>query len=132
MSIFGKEIDDKAAGGGDWLKGSDFEGKGLVVQYVSHTKKESKYGATEKDGLFKRGILEEGELFSFVFNTKDGQRTFDTTSFPFFIGMKEAEIQENGWYLIKRTGKGDETRYTVTPVNDEQAKKTSLPDEPPF
>ena len=75
--------------------------------------------------------MEEGELFSFVFNTKDGQRKFDTKSFPFFIAMKEVEIAENGWYLIKRTGKLSDTRYSVTPA-EAPAKKTALPDEPPF
>lgn len=132
MSIFGKEIDEKAAGGGDWIKGSEFDGGGLLVQYVSHEKKQSKYGATDQDGLCEKGILEEGELFSFVFNTKDGQRKFDTKSFPFFIAMKECEIVENGWYLIKRTGKLSDTRYTVTPVEAPTTKKTALPDEPPF
>lgn len=115
MSIFNKEVSDALKGmGGSFLKGSDFEGDGLVLKYVGHEKVPSRYGAGEDSKIVERGILEEGEVFRFSFQDANGnQKTFDTYSFPFIIGMNQAEINEGDWLRISRSGKTTETRYSV-------------------
>lgn len=104
---------------GSFLKGTDFE-EGQVLQFLSVEKIKSQYGAEADHKMVEKGVLEEGQSFRFHFVTKDGSsKTFDTTSFPFVIGMNNAEISDGDWVKIVREGKGDKTRYT--------AEKTEAP-----
>lgn len=127
MPIFDKTIMDKAnAGSGAWIKAPEFDGKGLVLQIKGTEKVKSNYGASAESGLVEREILEEGEAFRYTFQDKDGQeRKHDSTSFPMFIGMQNAEINFGDWLHIHREGKGDKTRYIVEQVSQEE-------DEPAF
>lgn len=103
----------------NWLKGSDFEGEGLVLKVSKPMEKiKSQYGAEEDDYLVENGILEAGESFRYTFEDKDGvERKIDSSSTPFFIGFKQCEeLGVGDWVSIVRTGKTDKTRYTVIKI----------------
>lgn len=108
--------------GSDWYKGADFEDEGQIVQVVKPMEvvksNNPKYGAEEKDFLVKQEILEVGETLRFTFKNADGiEKQFDTKSAPFFIGFKQCEDLGIGdWVKIVRTGKTDQTRYSVEKV----------------
>ena len=132
MSVFGKDVDAATAKmGGEWVKASEFEG-GLTLKFKSVEKVKSQYGAEAKDGIVEKGILDEGATFRYVFEDSEGNtRKHDSSSFPLFIGMQQAEINENDWLAIKREGQKDKTRYTVEVVEGpkvSQRKNTSKDD----
>lgn len=115
-----KEAADKL--GGNWIKATEFEGAGLVLQMFKPLEKlksnNPKYGAQEKDFLVKREILETGETFRYTFLTPDGrERQIDSASGPMFIGFKQCEeLGVGDWIKITREGERSETRFTVTKV----------------
>lgn len=103
----------------DWLKGSNFDGEGLVLKVVKPMEKvKSQYGAEEDDYLVKNEILAVGESFRYTFEDTEGkERKIDSSSTPFFIGFKQCEdLGVGDWCRITRTGKTDKTRYTVEKV----------------
>lgn len=117
MSIFGTQADKAvAAMDKEKIKAAEFS-DGLTLQFVSVEKTKSQYGAAEDAAIVERGILEEGEQFLYTFKDAQGDtRKHYSTSFPLFIAMQHAEIEENGWLLIKRTGTAKDTKYTVEKV----------------
>lgn len=123
------------------IKAAEFEKEGLVLQFKSVKKEKSQYGAEEDSKIVERGILEEGEQFTFVFTDKDGDtRRHYSKSMPFFIGMQQVEINEDDWVHIRREGVKDKTRYyveviggpvsTKKPANDSEIN--SLDESSPF
>lgn len=113
-----KEASSKV--GGDWLRGSDFDGAGLVLKVAKPMEKiKSQYGVEEKDWLVTSEILSIGESFRYTFEDADGkERKIDSSSTPFFIGFKQCEeLGVGDWVSIVRTGKTDKTRYTVEKVD---------------
>lgn len=139
MSVFGKDIDEKVATMvNEWIKAEEFE-KSPVLQFKSVEKIKSQYGAKEKDSIVLKKILEEGETFRYLFEDADGNtRKHDSTSFPLFIGVQEAEINEGDWLKITREGVKDKTRYYVeiTPQPAPSPKADPVdnvnPDDIPF
>ena len=145
MSIWPNDVQESVDKlGSNWLKPIDFE-EGLTLQIKSVEKikgRNPKYAAQATDYLVKNEILEVGETFHFVFVTPEGEeRQLDSKSTPFFIGMKQAECEPGDWVKITRTGKTDETRYTVEKVekpevsqrkSDEVDYPTEEPREMPF
>lgn len=134
MSIFPDEVSEAAdRAGGYFVKGVEFE-KGLTVQAVKVEKVKAsnpKYGAQEKDKICQQEILEEGETFEYTLQTPEGEeRKLNSSSFPLFIGFRQAEIEPNDWVKITRTGKGDKTRYTVEKVEKPKVSqaKTDYPE----
>lgn len=124
MDIFPDEVREAANQiGGEFIKGAEFDGDGLVLQVSKAMEKikasNPKYGAEEKDFLVKQEILEVGETFRFYFKTPEGdERKIDTKSSPFFIGFKQCEeLGVGDWIRVTRTGKTDKTRYTVEKVD---------------
>jgi len=114
MSIFPPEV-NKALEAMDKekIKAAEFEG-GLTLQFVKVEKTKSQYGAAEDSSIVERGILEEGEQFVYTFKDSEGDfRKLYSTSFPFLIAMKQAELNEGDWITITRTGKLKDTKYTV-------------------
>lgn len=100
----------------DWLKGSSFDGAGLVLKVSKPMEKvKSQYGAEEGDYLVENEILGVGESFRYTFEDAEGkERKIDSSSTPFFIGFKQCEeLGVGDWVLIQRTGKTDKTRYRV-------------------
>lgn len=113
----------------DWLKGADFDGKGMVLKVVKPMEKvKSMYGAEENDYLVKNEILAIGESFRYTFEDREGkERKIDSNSTPFFIGFKQCEeLGVGDWVCITRTGKTDKTRYEVVKV---EAPEVSKPEE---
>lgn len=116
-----QEAADKA--GGNWIKASEFEGKGLVLQVSKPMEKvksnNPKYGAQEKDYLVKTEILEVGETFHYTFMTPEGnERQIDSASGPMFIGFKQCEeLGVGDWVQITREGERSDTRFTVEKVD---------------
>ncbi|MFA5937603.1 MAG: hypothetical protein WC822_07035 [Candidatus Paceibacterota bacterium] len=136
MDIFPDDIKDATAKiGNDWIKGAEFDGNGLVLQFAKPLEKitptNPKYGAEDTDFLVKNEILEVGQTLRYSFTTPDGtERKFDSASTPFFIGIKQCEeLGVGDWVHIVRTGKTDKTRYTVTKVNAPLQDATSEEDE---
>lgn len=132
MDFFPEDVKDAADKmGSDYLKGAEFEA-GLTLQTSKALEKiisnNPKYGAVEDDFLVKNEILEVGQSLRFTFKDVDGkERKFDTKSAPFFIGFKQVEeLGVGDWVHIKREGKTDKTRYTITkveaPVKGDSAK----------
>lgn len=122
--IFPKEVRNAAEKmGGDWYKGSDFDGEGQIVQVAKAMEvvrsNNPLYGAVETDFLVKQEIIEEGQTLRFTFKTaSDGDKRFDTKSAPFFIAFKQCEeLGVGDWVKITRTGKTDKTRYEVVKVD---------------
>lgn len=114
------------AGSGKWIKASDFADKGLTLQVVSTEKVKGQYGASAESALVEREILEEGESFRYNFKDTEGkERSHDSTSFPLFIALQNAEINFGDWLHIKREGKGDKTRYTAEVVDAPASSKTA-------
>lgn len=125
MGVIPKDIKDAASAGGDgkYIKAEEFEGKGLVLKVVSFSKiraKNPKFGANEKDALMDQGLLDEGETFRYVFETKDldadgfpKQRIVESKSLALFIGFKNCDPDEGEWIRISKEGKMDDTRYEV-------------------
>ncbi len=140
MSIFPPEIEEAASKlGGEFVKGSEFEGDGLTLQLVKAMEvvksNNPKYGATETDFLVKNDILEEGETLRFTFKDSEGkERTFDTKSAPFFIAVKQVEeLGVGDWIHITRTGKTNETRYQAEKVAGVSLRNEEIdPKEIPF
>lgn len=124
----------------NWLKGSDFEGVGLVLQIAKPMEKiSSQYGAEEDDYLVENNILEKGQSFRYTFMDENGkERKIDSCSTPFFIGFKQVEeLGVGDWVKVTRTGKTDKTRYSVEKVDHEavapevkQVSQRKKPDYP--
>lgn len=115
MSIFDKETEKKVENMNKvWIKSSEFDGNGLVLRVDSVSKVSGDYGASAESSIVKRGILEEGQSFRYVFTDPEGvERKHDSASFPLFIGMEYADVSIGDWVHIKRGGKGEETKYAV-------------------
>lgn len=137
MDIFPDDVREAADKvGGDWIKASEFEGEGLMLQFSKPMDKikasNPKYGAEEDDYLVKQEILEIGETFRYHFKTAEGQdKKIDSASTPFFIGVKQCEdLGVGDWVKITRTGKTDKTRYTVEKVAPLSPRKKDYPNGP--
>lgn len=119
MSIFPPEVTealnkmDK-----EKIRAVEFE-NGLTLQFIGVEKTKSQYGAAEDAAIVERGILEEGEQFVYTFKDREGDvRKLYSTSFPFLISMKQAELNEGDWITITRTGKLRDTKYTVEKLSN--------------
>lgn len=124
-----KEASSKV--GGDWLKGQDFDGAGLVLKVAKPMEKiKSQYGAEEKDWLVTSEILAVGESFRYTFEDAEGkERKIDSSSTPFFIGFKQCEeLGVGDWVSIVRSGKTDKTRYTVEKVDAPVLQRKDITD----
>lgn len=142
MAIFDdKTMEAAEKMGGGWVKAKEFEGAGLTLKIESTERIKSQYGAKAEDGIVERGILEEGESFRFTFEDEEGnERKHDSSSFPMFIGMQQAELNFGDWLHIRKEGERDKTRYYVevveAPVTAEdmygRGKEILMPDEVGF
>lgn len=135
-SIFPDDVRDAADKmGGEWIKPSEFE-SGLTLQFSKPLEKvvarNPKYGGQETDYLVKNDILEKGETFEFTFLSEDGtERKLHSKSAPFFIAFKQVEeLGVGDWVTITRTGKTDETRYTVEKIEHGEVKAKPAPKAP--
>ena len=73
-----------------------------------------KYGANEKDALFIKGILQEGETIRYNFVTKDKEeKTYDSKGASFYYGMKQANPEPGDKVTFSREGDGENRRYSV-------------------
>lgn len=111
-------------GGGKFIKADEFL-KGLALEVVGFetiVAENKKFGADEKDYLFKEGKLKEGEAFRYAFKTfeKEGdkdffeeERTVESKSTAFFIAFSNLNPEVGDKVWITKTGKGDSTRYTA-------------------
>jgi hypothetical protein len=120
-NFFPKNVEEAASKlSSDWLKGSDFDGAGLVLKVSKPMETvKSQYGAEEGDYLVENNLLSAGESFRYTFEDTEGkERKIDSSSTPFFIGFKQCEeLGVGDWVRIVRTGKTDKTRYTVEKVD---------------
>lgn len=123
-SIFPDDVREAADKmGGEFIKAAEFE-DGLVLQFSKPVEKivsrNPKYGADEKNYLVKQEILAIGETFHYEFLTPEGdKRSHDSNSPALFIGLKQVEeLGVGDWLKITRTGKTDQTRYTVERVEN--------------
>lgn len=98
-----------------YLSGTDFEGDGLKLEVVvmEKIKANEGYGANEADYLFKQGLLGKGETFRYTFLLDGEEKFYDTKSAVFFISMKNLDPSPKTKIIIKRSGKGKETKYDV-------------------
>lgn len=120
-ALFDKETQEAASKmGGNFIKAAEFEGEGLTLQCVSVEKIKSnnpKFGANEKDALYKQEILTEGETFKYTFKTPQGnERVLESKSMAAFIAFNGAELEPGDWVHVSKTGKMDDTRYEVKKV----------------
>lgn len=126
MSFIPADVQEAAKKmGGKFIKAAEFEGDGLVLQCVSVEKVKSnnpKFGANDKDGLYKQEILGEGETFRYVFKTNDGEeRVLESKSAAAFIGFNNAELEAGDWIRVSKTGKMDDTRYNIEKTDEAPA-----------
>lgn len=127
MSAFPKDVEDAAKKmGGEWIKAEEFEA-GPILQLVKEVEvvvaSNPKYGADEKNYLVKTEVLDVGETFRYSFKTPESdERRIDSNSPALFIGFRQVEDLEVGdWLKITRTGKTDQTRYSVEKVPQPKA-----------
>src|SRR3990167_6511025 len=113
MGIFGKDIEEKDKGSEFLSLEDDILKKKLQILGVEVIKANNpKFGANEKDGLLKKGLLVEGETFKYNFMTEEGEeKHYDTKSVAFYVGVKQAQLKGGEWIKTSRTGKMEETRY---------------------
>jgi hypothetical protein len=101
----------------NFIKSSEFEGKGLILKVVGVEPIKANnpdYGATDKDWLCQKEILNEGETFRYTFLDESGQeRIYNTKSAVFFISFKNLNPEVDSRIIIKRIGKGRETEYHI-------------------
>ena len=126
MSFIPADIKEKAkeaAENSRFIKAEHFEGEGLTLQclgFEKFTASNPKFGADEKDALYKQDILAKGESFRYSFRNKEGEeKVYETKSAAIFIAFNDENLNlENGdWVRVSKTGKMDETRYTVEKVS---------------
>lgn len=106
------------------IKAAEFEGEGLTLRFKSVERAKSPYGAEADATIVEKGILEEGEQFVFHFEDEEGDtRKHYSKSMPFFIGMRQVEINEDDWLHIRREGEKAKTRYYVEVVESSEVTK---------
>lgn len=126
-----REASDKM--GGEFIKAQEFE-DGLILQVTKPMEKimsrNPKYGATKENYLVKQEILEIGQTFHYEFVNAEGEkRSHDSNSPAMFIGFKQCEeLGVGDWVRITRTGKTDQTRYTVEKVEAPQKPEQRMSD----
>lgn len=89
-----------------FIKGADFDGEGLTLEYVRtevFTPTDAKFGAshnygpggvvTKENYLVKNGKLQEGETFKYVFNDDGQERSFDSNSVGSYFAFTKADLK---------------------------------------
>lgn len=105
------------SGGGRYIKGTEFDGKGLVLkvkgfEVVAATN--PKFGAGDNDYLFKEGKLLKGQTFRYTFEDVMGnERILDSKSPGLLFAFGRVNPNPGDMVKISKTGKLDATRYTV-------------------
>ena len=102
-------------GGSNFLKGSDFDGEGLVVEVVSmekFTPSDPKFGVKNTYGaggklehenwFVKQGILKEGESFRYSLSVDGVEKRFDNSSLSFYFAFTNLDPGQGEKILIKR------------------------------
>jgi hypothetical protein len=98
-----------------YLKGADFDGKGLVLEVVGmekSTPQDPKFGVSHSYGaggkivkenwFVKNGILKEGETFTYRFKQDGAYRNFDNGSVGFYFAFTRANPKPEEVVLIAR------------------------------
>ena len=105
------------SGGAYWKTDQLQEGKWQILSATVITAANAKFGANEKDGLLKSGVLKEGETIQYKLKNEAGEeKPYESKGAAFFIAVRDGEeagITENDWVKITATGKGETRRYTV-------------------
>jgi hypothetical protein len=119
--------EQNTAGGGEFLKASNFEGNGMTLEVKDFKvirAKNADFGANSNDYLMTSGMLKEGETIRYTFRTmpdKDGfdgsDKTFDSKSVGFYISFSQLDPEKGDKIHIAKTGTGKNTRYDISKVN---------------
>lgn len=113
--------------GGNFLKGSDFDGVGLVVEVVGMEKfmpsddkfgVKNQYGAggvvTKVNWFIKQGILEEGYSFKYIFLVNGIEKRFDNSSLSFYFAFTHLNPTKGEKISIQRNKKSQfETEWKI-------------------
>lgn len=122
MSIFSDDIlqRDTTNPMGEYLKSADLlKGVWSVEKVEIVQSKNSRYGAQEKDALYKSGLLQLGEQLVYTMKDEQGNvRTYCSTGAALFIAVKRANIEPGKRVRFSKVGQGDSTRYEVIPAAD--------------
>lgn len=114
-------------GGGNFLKGADFDGEGLVLEVVGMEKfspADSKYGikntygaggvVTKENWFIKQGILTEGQSFKYSFLVDGIEKAFDNSSLSFYFAFTNLNPAKGDKILIKREMKSQtQVNWTI-------------------
>lgn len=122
MTIFSKKIVERDNTPSPFVKTEELlEGTWQIVGADVITANNPKYGANDKDALFQRSVLLEGETIRYTFIDEEGnERNYDSKGMAFYIAMKSVDLESQDRVTIKREGSQDTTRYIVEKV---KAKK---------
>jgi len=121
--------------GGKFIKASEFEGEGMVLEvkgFETMVSKNPTYGAIESDPLFEQGKLQKGECFCYTFMARDAdgldvERVVESKSIALFIAFSDTNPDLGQRVRISKTGAGTSTRYKVELV--ETAENAETPTE---
>lgn len=123
MSVFSNDIIEKDKGNALFLKTD------MLLEGIWQIKKieiivcaNVKYGANDKDALFKREVLKAGETLRYTFLSDDGEeKTYDSKGMAFYIAFKQANPDANTKIKISREGSGDSTRYAIEKIGEQDS-----------
>lgn len=97
---------------GDLLVGTWIVGKVEIMNALN-----PKFGAQPTDGLFKREILKEGQTLRYNLTNEEGEhKIFESKGTAFFIGFRNAQLEEGDRVAITKEGTGESTRYSVKTI----------------
>jgi len=126
-----REILDKS-NNRDWLTAKDFEGRGVNLYVTNNMEivqaRNKDVGANVLDGLYKNGILKEGQTLRWSFTLEDGitEKQVETKSLAFFIGMKQIDPEIGDLIYIVASGEGKNRRYEMKIVKSANEKEEEI------
>ena len=97
-----------------YLKSEEFK-NGITLEVVGVEKVEANegYGGTQEDWLVKESILKEGQSFKYTFLKEEKEKIYETKSAVFFISFRNLDPEAGQKIIIKKDGRGRDTKYDI-------------------
>lgn len=106
--------------GGSFIGAEEFDGDGLVLEVVGMEKitpnnpkfgVKNEYGAggvvTKENWFIEKGLLDEGQTFSYKFKVGDEERSFEKSSLGFYFAFTKVNPKAGEKVSIKRNKLSD-------------------------
>jgi len=120
MSIFNDEIQKREADNpSEFIKTDELlKGKWTIQNTELVKANNPQYGAGESDGLFKRGVLKDGETIRYHFkDEKGGIRKYDSKGVAFYNALNVPDLKQGDTVTFTRMGEKGDTRWEAKKVS---------------